>query len=62
MSYRVLAPCVVRQDGGKSAVHYRQVGGVIEVDEKADADALVAGGFLEELKESRSTPKSKPGA
>lgn len=72
MSYKVLAPCVVRQDGGKSAVHHRQIGQTIEVQDKADADALVAGHFLELVEdaepeeksadEAKSNPKSKPGA
>jgi hypothetical protein len=56
-SYKVLAPCVVRQDGGKSAVHYRQIGGVIDVEDQADADLLVAGRFLEPIEDDGDAPE-----
>lgn len=68
MGYKVLAPCIVAKDGGKSATHYRTVGDVIEVERKADADALVAGGFLEAVADAKTPEpqadpaKAKPGA
>lgn len=57
-SYKVLAPCAVRQDHGKSAVHYRQVGQVVDVQEEADAELLVRGGFLEPLADDGDAPKT----
>lgn len=69
MGYKVLAPCTVRSADSKSAVHYRQVGDIVEVPHKADADLLVQGRFLEQVKDepesepekSAPTPKAKPG-
>lgn len=65
MSYKVLAPCIVRDKGGQSATHYREVGQVIDVSHQEDADILVAGRFLEKVEDAapaeKPAEKPKPG-
>lgn len=53
-SFRVLAPCTVRQPGNTSAVHYRKVGELVTVADKTDADLLVKGGFLEPVSDVKA--------
>jgi hypothetical protein len=61
MGYKVLAPCTVRSADSLSAVHYREVGVVIDVPHAEDVEPLVAGGFIEKVAdESKAGEEPKP--
>jgi hypothetical protein len=51
--YKVLSPCAITSADGESTVLEREFGKEVVVPNKDQADALVAGGFLEPVAESR---------